>query len=96
MKQYLRSAWDLMCGKPEEWYRTLPPSLDSNECYPTAVAEEKEMLKLKINQGKDQQWYVRLLGANGRIMLSSEGYTRKSHAERACSRLQACVIEYAE
>lgn len=39
--------------------------------------------KFVVHQGKDGQWYVRLVAANGRILMASEGYTRRRDAERA-------------
>lgn len=39
--------------------------------------------KFVVHQGKDGQHYVRLVAANGRILMSSEGYTRRRDAYRA-------------
>jgi len=36
--------------------------------------------------GADGQWYVRVVSANGRIVLDSEGYSRKWNAKRAAKR----------
>jgi len=37
--------------------------------------------------GADGQWYVRVVSANGRIVLDSEGYTRKFSARRAAKKI---------
>ena len=37
-------------------------------------------------KGADEQWYVRIVSANGKIVLDSEGYTRKWSAKRAAYR----------
>lgn len=39
---------------------------------------------------KDGQHYWRLVGGNGEIMASSEGYVTKQHARRAIVRLGQC------
>jgi len=36
--------------------------------------------------GADGQWYVRVVSANGRIVLDSQGYSRKWNAKRAAKR----------
>ena len=36
--------------------------------------------------GADGQWYVRVVSSNGRIVLDSEGYSRKWNAKRAAKR----------
>ena len=33
--------------------------------------------------GIDGQWYVRVVSANGKVVLDSEGYSRKWNAKRA-------------
>jgi len=36
--------------------------------------------------GIDGQWYVRVVSSNGKIVLDSEGYTRKWNAKRAAKK----------
>ena len=43
--------------------------------------------KIEVWQGKDRQWYIRLIASNGRISADAEGYTRKADAIRAAKRL---------
>lgn len=47
--------------------------------------------KFVVHQGKDGQWYVRLVAANGQILMASEGYTRKGNADRAAKTIQRTV-----
>lgn len=39
--------------------------------------------KFVVHQGKDGQWYVRLVAGNGQILMASEGYTRQGNAYRS-------------
>lgn len=43
--------------------------------------------------GKDGQWYFNILGANGFVMATSEGYTRKRDAMRGIAALRARLAE---
>jgi len=45
-------------------------------------------MKIAVYQGRDRQWYLRLVARNGEIVLDSEGYSTKSNAKRAAKRLQ--------
>lgn len=40
----------------------------------------RDRRRIELFEGKDKQWYWRLLGGNGEKMAQSEGYTRKSGA----------------
>ena len=37
---------------------------------------------IEVFEGNDGQWYVRIKARNGRVLFSSEGYTRKRDALR--------------
>lgn len=45
-------------------------------------------MKVEIFKGKGTQpWYVRLIGANGKVLSISEGYFSKWNAQRAAKRM---------
>ena len=44
---------------------------------------------LEVKQGAGGQWYVRLMGGNGEVMLFSEIYDSKGNAARAADNIQA-------
>jgi len=37
-------------------------------------------------EGIDGKWYVRIVSANGKVVLDSQGYTRKWNAKRAAKK----------
>lgn len=43
-------------------------------------------MKVHIYQGKDRQYYLRLVASNGRTVLDSEGYRTRWNARRAAKR----------
>lgn len=49
------------------------------------------MIRFELFVGKNGQFYFRLVGANNKVMLASEGYTKRSSARRAIRRLKATV-----
>ena len=44
-------------------------------------------VRLTVHEGADGQWYGRVQSRNGRILLSSEGYTRKRDAVRGMAKV---------
>lgn len=47
----------------------------------------------KVFLGKDGQWYFNILGANGFVMATSEGYTRRRDAMRGITALRERLAE---
>lgn len=47
----------------------------------------------KVFQGKDGQWYYSILGENGEVMATSEGYTRHRDATRGVAALRLRLSE---
>jgi len=45
-------------------------------------------MELQVLQGDRGQWYIRLIGANGEPMMTSETYDSKANAERAAYNIQ--------
>ena len=50
-------------------------------------------VRLTVHQGKDGQWYGRVQSRNGRILLSSEGYTRKRDAVRGMAKVAVALLD---
>jgi uncharacterized protein YegP (UPF0339 family) len=44
------------------------------------------MHTVQLYRGKNKQWYLRLVGANGETLAQSEGYTVKWSAKRAAKK----------
>lgn len=48
---------------------------------------------LRIFKGNDEQWYYQVMGRNGQVMVTSEGYPKRSNAVRGfadlCDALEA-------
>ena len=42
---------------------------------------------IEMFRGIDGQWYLRIVAANGKTVLDSEGYSRKWNAKRAAKRV---------
>lgn len=40
-------------------------------------------MKIEVFKGKDGQWYVRVVGANGKTVTITEGYANKANAKRS-------------
>jgi uncharacterized protein YegP (UPF0339 family) len=51
--------------------------------------------RYEIEENKAGEWFVRLVGGNGEIVMVSEGYTRESDAKRAISYIRQMVLEEA-
>jgi len=47
----------------------------------------------RIVQGSNREWHVQILGANGEIVLTSEGYENESHAQKIAEAIGAEVPE---
>lgn len=43
--------------------------------------------RIELFRGQNRQWYWRIRARNGRVLASSEGYTRRASAEQAAGRL---------
>lgn len=50
-------------------------------------------MKLQVRPSRDGQWFVRLVGRNGRVLLTSETYTRKASAERLASKIAQLLVQ---
>ena len=44
-------------------------------------------MKLQISESANGQWFVRLVAANGRILMHSETYSRRRDAKRAAAKI---------
>lgn len=43
--------------------------------------------RIELFRGVNRQWYWRIRARNGRVLASSEGYTRRASAEQTAGRL---------
>ena len=51
------------------------------------VSTKKPLYSIKVWKGKDDLYYFHVTSVNGRIICTSEGYTRKNRATLAAQKL---------
>ena len=50
-------------------------------------------MKLQVHQARNKQWFVRLVGRNGRVVFATETYTRKTDAARIAHRIRVLMVD---